>query len=359
MKILQVITGIRRAAGTSVFCGELANALVGSGCQVEVAVCAPTMKDAYPLDSAITVLNITEAISRISRGVLHPDIVHIHGLWSPPLHQMSKCARANKIPVVWSTHGMTAPWSMRHKWWKKWFAWHLYQRRDLSSAKILHVTTEQEAGWNRKLGLKNVQVVVPLGTYLPPINAHQTCRSCEYLRVLFVGRIYPVKGLMNVVHAAALLKDVHVRFRVVGPDQAGHKAELLKEAARLGVSELFEWAGPKYGEELRKEYEECDMLILPSFTENFGAVVVDALAHGKPVLASRFTPWKVLSEEKCGWWVSNDPHSLASTLSDIQLLDVSELSDMGNKGRKLIKQSYVWDVVCDSMKSAYKQLEKI
>ena len=119
---------------------------------------------------------------------------------------------------------------------------------------------------------------------------------------------------------------------------------------------MFDWAGPKYGDELSIEYDKCDMLILPSFTENFGATVVDALSHSKPTLASTFTPWKILEERKCGWWVSNEPEKLAETFKKIAALSAEELEAMGKRGRKLGEEKYTWEAVCSAIINGYKEI---
>ena len=356
MKILHVITGLQKAAGTSVFCGEVTNGLSTMGHDVTIAVVNPDESDLYPLDERVKLVSISSILTTNQLMTNDYNVVHIHGLWSPLLHKVSNWAKANKIPVVWSTHGMTASWSMRHKWWKKFIAWHLYQKRDLKNAAIIHSTTSLEVEWNRKLGFTNLQIEVPLGTFVQKESFAELRNTSDALKVLFVGRVYQVKGLMNVVRAAAKIKDVNITFRIVGPDQAGHLSELVAEAERLGVAAMFDWAGPKYGDELSIEYDKCDMLILPSFTENFGATVVDALSHSKPALASKFTPWKILEERECGWWVSNESEKLAETFKKITALSAEELGEMGKRGRKLVEDKYTWDVVCSAMINSYKEI---
>ena len=126
MKILHVITGLPKAAGTSVFCGEVANGLATMGHDVTIAVVNPDAPNLYSLKSQVELVSIPSILTTNQLTTNDYNVVHIHGLWSPILHKVSNWAKANKIPVVWSTHGMTAPWSMRHKWWKKFIAWHLY-----------------------------------------------------------------------------------------------------------------------------------------------------------------------------------------------------------------------------------------
>ena len=149
MKILHVITGLPKAAGTSVFCGEVANGLATMGHDVTIAVVNPDAPNLYSLKSQVELVSIPSILTTNQLTTNDYNVVHIHGLWSPILHKVSNWAKANKIPVVWSTHGMTASWSMRHKWWKKFIAWHLYQKRDLKNAAIIHSTTSLEVEWNR------------------------------------------------------------------------------------------------------------------------------------------------------------------------------------------------------------------
>lgn len=352
MKVLHICADEAKASGVHTFCVELDAALRKLG-----------------VDSRIVTQITTE---RDSEEVLawDLDVVHIHGLWLKPLHQAAIWARKNGFPIVWSTHGMTAPWSMRHKWWKKFPAWLLYQRNDLRRAALIHSTNALEESWNRKLGLKH-QIIIPLGTQLTNLAAGGEGVSAQglgvgakgkvlgaggWLKVLFVGRIYPVKGLMNVVRATAHLKGENIVFRMVGPDEAGHLAELKREVEKLGVGEMFEWVGPKFGDELSKEYDECDILILPSFTENFGATVVDAMAHGKPALTSTFTGWKILEARKCGWWVDNAPESLAGKFKEIVKMGKEELREMGKRGRELVEREYTWEVVAKKMEGVYETI---
>ena len=88
------------------------------------------------------------------------------------------------------------------------------------------------------------------------------------------------------------------KLRIVGPDEAGHLATLISLVKKYKLEDSVVFTGPKFEEDLSQEYENCECLILPSFTENFGATIIDALAHGKPCIASTFTPWAELNEKK-------------------------------------------------------------
>ena len=381
LEVIQFCPDDRVSSGVNRFCSELNAALreIGVDSRIVRTVSGiSAVSGAAGTDGGVRSSNrpIEQSPNRTIEQSNNSTILHIHGLWSGAVHCAAAWARANGVPVVWSTHGMTAPWSMAHKRWKKLPAWWLYQRRDLRHAAAIHCTTDLEVGWNHDLGLVKT-FVAPLGTHVKPLQSLQPLKPSKPFAVLFVGRIYPVKGLVNLVRAAARLQENRfgISFRLVGPDEAGHRAELEAECRRLGAEEgggrfLFrsdrsvasplavgvEFAGERRGEGLAAEYAGCDVLVLPSFTENFGGVVVDALAAGKPVIASRFTPWQELAARRCGWWVDNSPESLAKTIAEAAGLGREDLAAMGVRGRQLVEEKYTWPAVAQAMKGVYEGL---
>lgn len=352
MKILHICPDTAEASGIHTFCFQVNESLKDLGVDSRIA----TDK------------------SMLIEGRWIPDIVHCHGIWMPIFHFASKWARRRGIPVVWSTHGTTAPWSMHHKWWKKIVAWWLYQKWDLRRAAVIHSTTELERGWNEKLGLVGKvkgaierseiaeglreqwirSVVVPLGTHLTEgvkgdVKGEGEQRNGKVL--LFVGRVYPVKALDNLIAAFQAVDQEDWKLRIVGPDQAGHMEELKKVAGKD-----VEFVGPKFGEELSNEYEKCDCLALVSHTENFGATVIDAMAHGKPVITGMKTPWKVVADRRCGWWVSNEIKPLSEAIVEMMSLSDAERAEMGMRGRKLVEDKYTWEAIAKSIKEEYTKL---
>jgi len=161
MNILHVIVELSKAAGTSVFCGEIANGLVAVGHGETIAVARLDKNDIYPLDSRVRLISIDSVLSDVH--MKDWSLVHIHGLWTPVLHKVAKWVCRNGIPLVWSPHGMLTPWAFRFKWWKKMPAWWLYQKRDLAKADLLHATAQSEAAGFRRVGLSNKIIIVPLG----------------------------------------------------------------------------------------------------------------------------------------------------------------------------------------------------
>ena len=97
-------------------------------------------------------------------------------------------------------------------------------------------------------------------------------------------------------------------------------------------------------------------MALVSETENFGAVVADALAHGMPVITSTGTRWHEVEERQCGWWVDNGVNSLTKVLKSLCALSDAERIQMGENGKRLIQEKYTWPAVAKQMSAFYERL---
>lgn len=118
----------------------------------------------------------------------------------------------------------------------------------------------------------------------------------------------------------------------------------------LGLSRSVEMVGEVLGEAKRRLFEKADMAVVPSYTENFGMVVAEALAHGVPVIASRGTPWKRLEEIGCGMWVRNTPEELAEA---IERMSRMPLREMGWRGRNWMEREFGWESRAQEMIRCY------
>ena len=107
------------------------------------------------------------------------------------------------------------------------------------------------------------------------------------------------------------------------------------------------------GEEKRRMFEQTDVVVVPSFTENFAIVVAEALAHGAAVIASTGTPWKEVERVGCGLWVDNDPASLADAISKINSMPVAE---MGERGRRWMAADFSWEKCASEMIALYRNI---
>jgi glycosyltransferase involved in cell wall biosynthesis len=281
-----------------------------------------------------------------------PDCVHLHGIWSPRLAGRFMAWGKRGVPCLVSPHGMLEPWALSHKWFKKKVAWHLYQKQLLNRAVLLHGTSERETRQFKKLGLKPPLASIPWGVSLPPVRAERPVHPRPRI-ALFVGRIYPVKGLPMLVEAWTRVRPAGWKLRIVGPDEAGHQAEVESLIRKAKLEADFEFTGPLHGEALREAYESASLFILPSYTENFGMVVAEAMAHALPVVTTTGTPWSFLPERGCGWWVAPTVDHIAQALSTITALDDETLRGMGMKGREVVSSEFNWRQAANKMEEAY------
>ena len=279
------------------------------------------------------------------------NLIHNHGLWTQPNHLAARAARQLDIPLIVSVHGMLAPWAMQHKAWKKKFGWWAYQKSDLEQARVIRATAPHEAIAIRQLGFRQPIALVPNGIEIPTLAEPANAKDPRVL--LFVGRIYPVKGLLNLVKAWAAVRPPGWRCIIAGPDEAGHQREVLAALAEAGLGDAFSFPGAIDGSAKWALYRSADLCVLPSFTENFGLVVAEALACGVPVITTQGTPWECLRARDCGWWVEARPEPLAAALREAAGATDARRREMGRRGRQLVEEKYAWGPIGKSMGQVY------
>jgi glycosyltransferase involved in cell wall biosynthesis len=296
-----------------------------------------------------------EALARFGKT----DILHDNGIWLPHNHRLAVLSKRQRIPRVVSTRGMLEPWARSHKRLKKSFAWWLYQRQDLKHASCHHTTADAEAQNVRHLRLGVPVVAVPNGVDVPEERPRIVRWEGEQAvrrggkTALFLGRIYPIKGLPMLVQAWARVRPDGWLLRIAGPDEADHRKQVEKAISAAGLGEVISFTGP-IGHRVKKSaFFDADLFVLPSYSESFGIAVAEALAHGLPVLTTKGTPWSILPERGCGWWVDATVDGIAQGLRQATELDPETLQAMGAKGRALVIAEFNWKRVAEHMLSTY------
>lgn len=284
------------------------------------------------------------------------QIIHSHGIWTYPNFAAAAVARELGLPFMVSTHGMLEPWAWRHHAWKKRPIWWLWERRNLRSAAVLCATAQQEADALRAFGLRNPVAIIPLGVDLPPVSQRSEVRDqgSGLRTALFLSRIHPKKGLLNLVAAWSQVRPAGWRMAVCGPDECGHAQQLKQAVAAAGLSDVFDFKPPVYGPEKEALYASADLFVLPTFSENFGIVIAEALAAGVPVITTKGAPWEELRTRQCGWWIDIGVEPLAAALKQATSLSDKERYEMGQRGRRLVEDKYSWPQVGREMLSVYR-----
>jgi len=344
--------------GPAVSVSRLALALSGAGADVGLWT-----QDGSALTTVLLPPQLPKGLTRLSGlalealGQFSPDVLHDNGLWLVHNHRLAALASHRGLARLVSTRGMLEPWARSHKKWKKDLAWAFYQRRDLTRANALHATAATEAQNLARLNLGVPVHTIPNGVDIPELPARELAGVDESQRTaLFLGRLYPVKGLPLLIKAWNRVRPEGWRLVLAGPDEAGHQAELEALIRNTGLTGTISFAGPLAGQAKARCLAGADLFILPSFSESFGMAVAEALAHSLPVVTTSGTPWPMLRERGCGWTVDATVDGIAEGLRQAASHDSKTLRAMGAKGRVWMASEFGWDRVARQFVTTYERI---
>jgi glycosyltransferase involved in cell wall biosynthesis len=242
----------------------------------------------------------TDAVEQ--QQIAETDLVHFHGLWEP-MHLRARrwCAHAGK-PFLVSPHGMLEDWALRHRGWKKRPYFHFVERPSLRRGRALLATSEAEAGTLRRWFDASQIRVLPLGGTLASVTAHGDARhelgwpDGEFV-ILFLSRCHEKKGLHLLIAAVPeVARATHHRVHlvIVGDGEPAY-VEPLRAASQGWSGNLrATWIGACWSPAKWNYLSGADLVCLPSYSENFGLVVLEGLFAGTPILTTPATPWGVL-----------------------------------------------------------------
>jgi len=280
-----------------------------------------------------------------------PDIIHLHGVWLPLLTMAARVANKRGIPYIISPHGCYEPWALNQKRLKKAIALMTYQGMVNRAATMFFATAEQEVESIRRLNIFQPIVMIPNGVDIgvPPVRIQHNGKRI----ILFLSRIHPKKGLLDLVEAWAKVRDPNWRIVIAGPDENGHQSEVQAAIAVHGLVSDFEFIGLVDGAKKSACFANAELFVLPTYSENFGIAVAEALANELPVITTTGAPWKDLDDYRCGWWVSPGVAGISEALKTAMRTDPAELRLMGEKGRQLVSEKYSWDKIGRDALRAY------
>jgi glycosyltransferase involved in cell wall biosynthesis len=360
LKVFLAATSLAPAYGGPAYSvSRLALALASAGAQVGLWSADDSVNDTPLLARDAPLTRLSGPAAETLR-IFAPHIIHDNGLWLGHNHRLARAARILGLPRLVSTRGMLEPWARRHKKWKKDIAWLAYQRRDVLTADGLHATAPEEAENLARLGLGVPVHVIPNGVDIPA--AVSASPMPKMRTALFMGRLYPVKGLPLLIEAWSRVCPKDWRLVLAGPDEAGHRSELEALIARHGLEQVISFAGPLQGEAKAAALFGADLFILPSHSESFGMAIAEALAHGLPVLTTVAAPWPALTQPApgqnwlgpaMGWRTAISVDGLAEGLAEATARDVSTLRAMGVRGRAYVTAEFGWDRVARQFLATY------
>ncbi|HEY5959585.1 MAG TPA: glycosyltransferase [Polyangiaceae bacterium] len=351
MRILHFVSGLDSAAGgpsrsvpnqclSTISPGfEVSLAFIDRG--NELAPEVTRLPDRGIVLHPLSARNFATTLPKLIRGC---DVLHINGIWLPSCLWAAHIGRFFGKPYVVTPHGMLEPWCLSYHKRRKQMALLLGFATLLRKADVIQATAISEAAnIATAFGLNLPLAVIPNTVDVPTFDTSVVGQSSEK-RIAFLSRIHPKKGVVELIRAVhkheQTLRGNRWRVQIAGPDSDGHWREVEQCARSLGVMDLVEHLGPIDGDRKWQFYREATLFVLPTYSENFGLVVAEALACGVPCLTTHGAPWSELESSSCGWWHPVGQEHLDDALGLAICTPVEVLREMGNRAIALAREHY-------------------
>ena len=363
MRILQVVPGIAdESAGPSYSVLRMTRALQEVGANVQLHFLAPIPASSQGLDVhaypkkhfPLSALGRSPAmLKNLCSACQDAEICHDNSLWMLPNIYPGKAVIGTRCKLVISPRGALATWALKRNRWKKWLAGtFLGQYATLNRADMFHATSQKEYEEIREAGYRQPVAIVPIG-----IDIHEVLRiKSQRRKLLFLGRLHPVKAIDRLLNAWAQIADEFPDwdFQIVGPDcglgKVLHSMTINQNIPRV------EFLKEQKGEAKFQFYAAADLYVLPSFTENFGITVAEALSSGTPVMVSKTTPWNGVLSHNCGWVTDNTMEALTETLRTALARSREDLDKLGANGKEWMLKDFSWNEIARKMIRTYEWL---
>ena len=345
----------------------------GPGSRLDVPTDRPVMKGGVTIHyfRAHVGLKVWPCVSldlwrALRRRISKFDIVHGHALYHFDSLISGHYCRKYGVPYLIRSAGTLDPYIFkRHRYRKLLLEW-LYERRNLKHAAAVHFTTDEEMYLADQMIRFSKGVVVPLGldiekydTLPEPGTFGQAFPEVVGKKIiLFLGRINFKKGLDLLIPAFACLAkerdDIHLIL--AGPDNEGYGKKVRSWIQDEGVVGKVTFTGLLQGELKMAVLRDAEMFVLPSYSENFGIAVVEAMACGLPVVISnQVNIWRTVRTAGAGLVGECDASQIAEHMR-VLLGDPDRAVKMGAKGKKLVEDRYSWPRVAEQLEEMYKTI---
>lgn len=385
MKILHVIANLApRYGGPSKACVEMAAATAKLGHEVsiyttnqdgpgelDVTVTEPVYKDGveihyFPSQTPRFWGTSFPLASELNQRIPKVDIVHVHSLYLFHNLVTGYYCRKYNIPYLIRPHGTLDPYLFRRHRGRKKIMESLFENKNIRGAAAIHFTTEEEKTLASPYVFGRPSVVVPLGLDLndytnlpePRLFGARYPELKKKKIVLFFGRLNFKKGLDILAKAFALVAKGRdgVHLVIAGPDNDGYQSHVKGWLKDEGVLDKVTFTGLLQGDDKLAVLQAADVFVLPSYTENFGISVIEAMACALPVVISdKVNIWREVKNSKAGRVSPCDSNSFAEMILEV-LADPQKAETMGHCGRQLVEERFQWDSVALKMQDVYSSI---
>ncbi|MGK7946185.1 MAG: hormogonium polysaccharide biosynthesis glycosyltransferase HpsP [Microcystaceae cyanobacterium] len=294
------------------------------------------------------------------------QIAHIHALFSPVSTFAATVARNNKLPYILRPLGTLDPSDLQKKKQLKKIYGNLLEKPNLKGSAGVHFTSTEEAKVSQRYGVTTNDIIVPLGVSLPdkPPKLGETRQQLgipeDTPLLIFMSRIEPKKGLSLLIEALENLVNKGIEFHLIlagtNPQDPQYENQMIQQIKDSKFGDRTTITGFIKGEYKLGLLQDADLFILPSYYENFGIAVAEAMAMETPVVISdQVHIWEEIEKASGGWICQCNVPSLTESLITA-LESLEEMKKRGINAKKLVNEKYDWSAIAKQMITIYNNL---
>ena len=293
------------------------------------------------------------------------DLAHLHALFSPVTTLAATIARYHQLPYIIRPCGMLAPADLQKKKRLKQIYATLLERPNLAGAAAIHFTSKEEAKISERFGLGSTakmpvprDLVIPLGVTAGLFP--NRLRESQVPIILFMSRIAPKKGLDLLIPALESILGSGIEFHFIlagsNPQDADYETKIKVQIHNSSLAKYTTITGFVSGDLKAELLTKADLFVLPSYYENFGIAVAEAMAAGVPVVISdRIHIAEDIQQAEAGWVGPLEVGAIANSIKSA-LLNPQERQRRGLNGKEYAKKHYNWEAIAQQTIDAYQQI---
>jgi len=379
LRILHVIRGLANSSGTTHIVGPLSEAQARLGHTVRVffvdkpgrapVVPDPTLVEStgFPMTVSTRQAGWSRSFARaLPRAVREANVVHVHAIWNFPTWWTMREALRAGVPYVVAPQGSLEDWALRRSRCLKSLYARIIERPYFDRALAMQALTETEAEQCRRFGIKAPVMVLPNGVDLAAIDRSRRERDLRAelslprtsVLFLFLGRVFPKKGLDLLVPAFAKLcrETAHAHLLIAGDDAgSGYLGEVDRLVQANGAAGRIHLLGEVAGNEKFDTLRNADAFVLSSYSEGLPVAALEAMACRLPVILTHNCNLADIETHEAGWLVEPRTDDVLRALR-AALSSVSERQRRGENARTLVERRYTWSRIADESISFYRSL---
>ncbi|MEG4629598.1 hormogonium polysaccharide biosynthesis glycosyltransferase HpsP [Microcoleus sp. AR_TQ3_B6] len=293
------------------------------------------------------------------------DLAHLHALFSPVTTLAATIARYHHLPYIIRPCGMLDPADLQKKKLLKQIYATLLERPNLAGAAAIHFTSKEEAKISERFGLGSTgkmpvprDLVIPLGVTAGLFS--KRLGESQVPIILFMSRIAPKKGLDLLIPALESILESGIEFHFIlagsNPQDADYERQIKVQIHNSSLAKYTTITGFVSGNLKVELLTKADLFVLPSYYENFGIAVAEAMAAGVPVVISdRIHIAEDIQQAEAGWVEPLEVGAIANSIKSA-LLNPQERQRRGLNGKEYAKKHYNWEAIAQQTIDAYQQI---